>query len=83
MRRDLQALAGILNFIIPFEVVSAIGLVFALENIVEAYVTTGTIPMIWVQVYVVFIVLVGVVRLATADEEEMEELEDDFDELRD
>ena len=83
MREELEAVAGIVNFIIPADVVLAIGIVFALENVVEAYVTSGTVPMEWVWIYLAGVVVLGVIRFVTADEEEMDELEDDLDELRD
>lgn len=83
MREDLEAVAGIVNFIIPVDVVLAIGIVFALENVVESYVTSGTIAMEWVWIYLAGVVVLGVIRLVTADEEEMDELEDDLDELTD
>lgn len=83
MREELEAVAGIVNFIIPVDVVLAIGIVFALENVVEAYVTSGTVPMEWVWIYLAGVIVLGVIRFVTADEEEMDELEDDLDELRD
>lgn len=83
MKDNFQAILGIVDFIIPFEVVSALGLVFTAENILEAYVTTGEIPMVWVWLYLVFVVAIGIVRLATANEEEIDVLEDDLEELTD
>ena len=77
----LQAVAGVLDFVVPFDVLSAVGLVFALENIVEAYITTGTIPAEWAAIYVAFAVVVGVVRYLSADDEEVAGFEEDLDEL--
>jgi len=82
-RENLKAIAGVLNFFIPFEVVSGIGLVFAMENVVDAWLTTGTVPMIWVYVYIVFALGIGLVTYLSADEEELEELSDDLDEIAD
>lgn len=82
MKDNLQAVLGILDFIIPFEVVAAVGLVFAAENIVDSFVTTGEIPIVWVQVYIIVIIIIAGVRYLTADENEIEDLEDDIDEIK-
>lgn len=82
MKDNFQAILGILDFIIPFEVVAAVGLVFAAENIVESYVTTGEIPIVWLQVYVVVILIVAGARYLAADDDEIEDLEDDIDEIK-
>jgi len=73
----------VLNFFVPFEVVSGIGLVFTMENIVDAWLSTGEVPMIWLQVYIVFALEIGVVTYLSADEEALEELADDLDEITD
>lgn len=82
MKDDLEAILGILDFIIPFEVVAAVGLVFAAENIVEAYIATGKVPIVWVQVYAVVVIVLAIVRYLSANEEELEDLEDDIDEIK-
>lgn len=76
---DVGAFVDILNFFVPFEVVSGVGLIFAMENIVEAWLETGQVPVIWIYVYIVFALGIGVVRYYTADESELDELEDDLD----
>jgi len=83
MRQKLDAVLEILDFFIPFEVLSGVGLVFAAENIADAYITTGTVPMVWIKVYVVFIVFIGIGRYASASSDEREELSDELDELVD
>ena len=81
MLDKLDAFIEIVDFFIPFEVLSGIGLVFAAENIVEAWLMSGSIPMVWVYIYLVFITLIGVGRYFSADDDELDELSDDFDEL--
>lgn len=81
LRENVEAVAGVLNFFVPFEVVSGIGLVFAMENIVDAWLSTGEVPMIWVQIYLVFAAGIGVITYLSADEEELEELADDLEEI--
>jgi len=83
LRKNVEAVAGVLNFFVPFEVVSGIGLVFTMENIVDAWLSTGEVPMIWLQVYIVFALEIGVVTYLSADEEALEELADDLDEITD
>jgi len=81
LREEVEAIAGVLNFFIPFEVVSGIGLVFAMENIVDSWLATGEVPMIWLQIYLVFAIGIGIITYLGADEDELEELADDLEEI--
>lgn len=83
MRERVKGVLGIIDFIIPFEVITAVGLVFAAENIVESYLETGQIPLIWLEVYAVIVLLMAAGRILTANEEEIDELEDDYEDLTD
>jgi hypothetical protein len=83
MRDELKAIFGIVDFVIPFEVLSAVGLVFTMENILESFLTTGSVEMMWVYLYFVFVVIIAVFRLVSADEGEIDELVDDITELSD
>lgn len=83
VRETVEAIVGVVDFFIPFEVVSGVGLIFAMENILESWLSTGHVPMVWIQVYIVFAVGIGAIRYLSADDEDLEDLADDVDEITD
>lgn len=80
-----DALTDILNFFIPAEVLSAVLLVFTMENVLDhlftSLVPSGAGGATWVVVYVLSVIAISGLNYATADEEEREELGDDLDDL--
>lgn len=81
--KRLSSLAGILDFFIPAEVLSAVLLVFTMENVLNyafsAYIPSEFEVFGWVTVYVLGVLVVSALNYATADEEELDDLSDDFD----
>ena len=83
--KKINSLAGILDFFIPAEVLSAVLLVFTMENILN-YAFLNYIPaefeaVGWMAVYLIGIASVSILNYVTADEEELEDLDEDFDQL--
>lgn len=81
----LDAVAGILDFFIPAEVLSAVLLVFTMENILDAlfssFVPTKFRAVGWIMVYILGIIAVSGLNYVSADAEDREELDDDLDDL--
>jgi hypothetical protein len=79
----LSSLAGILNFFIPAEVLSAVLLVFTMENLLDQtfsmFIPSEYEAFGWVTVYVVGIIAVSALNYVTADEDELDDLSDDLD----
>lgn len=81
----IDAVAGIVDFFIPAEVISSVLLVFTMENILN-YAFSQFVPgnaeiAGWLTVYLLGIGAVGLFNYITADEDELEDLENDFDDL--
>lgn len=81
----LNALLGIIGFFIPAEVLSAVLLVFAMENVLDAafqmYVPDGAGAGAWLAIYVGGVIAVSVMNYAGATEEEREDLSENIDDL--
>jgi hypothetical protein len=81
----LNALLGIIGFFIPAEVLSAVLLVFAMENVLDelfqAYVPEAAGASVWIALYVVGICAISLMNYLSATDEELEDLSDDFDDL--
>jgi hypothetical protein len=79
----LRSLAGILDFFIPAEVLSAVLLVFTMENILDhafaEFVPASFEAAGWVAVYLLGVLAISGLNYATANEEELEDLSDDLD----
>lgn len=75
----LRALLRALDFFVPMDVLLAVFMVFALENIVDALV--GDVGLhVWIVLYMVGVVMLGVAHYFSADEDERDEFEEDVDE---
>lgn len=83
----LRALLRVIDFFIPVDVLSAVLLVFAMENVLEYYFTIyvgeSATGQAWLVVYVLGLLLVAALNVLSADAEEIDELEDDVDDLLD
>jgi hypothetical protein len=81
----LRAVLGIADFFVPADVLSSVLLVFTMENILDqlfsTYVPAGLQTEAWVAIYLIGALVVSGFNYATAGEEELEELSDDFDDL--
>lgn len=81
----LRSLAGIFDFFIPAEVLSSVLLVFTMENVLDhafsAYVPSDLETAGWIAVYLIGAGVISGLNYATADEEELEDLNDDLDDL--
>lgn len=81
----ISSLAGILDFFIPAEVLSAVLLVFAMENILD-YLFTAHFPAEyeafgWLSIYLLGVVSISILNYMTATEDDLEELNEDIDNL--
>lgn len=85
MRNSIEAALGILGFFIPAEVVSAVLLVFTMENVLDYLFTTHIPPNFsvfgWVAVYLIGTLSISIVNYYTATDEEREELSEDLSDL--
>lgn len=78
---DIDAILRLIDHFLPLDVISSVFLVFALENVMEL--TLGEIGLVgWITVYVVGIVVVSALNLVSADEEEIEDIREDIDDVR-
>jgi hypothetical protein len=81
----LNAFLGILNFFIPAEVLSAVLLVFTMENIFDytfsTYIPSEFQGLGWVIVYFIGVVSISALNYATADADELADLSDDLDDF--
>lgn len=76
----IRALFQVIDFFLPTDVLLAVFMVFALENIV-AQIVGDVGVVVWLALYVVGTAILGLTRYLSADEEEMEDLQEDFDDL--
>lgn len=75
-----RALVRILDFFIPLEVLSSVLMVFVAENILDSLV--GSIGLYgWLTIYLVGVLVVSGLRYVSADDDELDELEDDLEDL--
>lgn len=75
-----RALVRILDFFIPLEVLSSVLMVFVAENILDSLV--GPIGLYgWLTIYLVGVLVVSGLRYVSADDDELDELEDDLEDL--
>jgi hypothetical protein len=83
--QKLRSLAGVVDFFVPAEVLSAVLLVFTMENILDhlfaSFVPSGLETIGWVVVYILGISAVSGLNYITADEEKREDLSDDLEDL--
>lgn len=83
---NLRALLRVIDFFIPIEVLSAVLMVFALENVIDYYFTLYVpehlMGRAWLAVYIVGLLIIAGLNLAAADEDELDELEEDVIDLR-
>ena len=81
---DYRAIIRVVDFFVPMDVFTAVFVVFALENVADyyfsLYVPDGLSGPMWLGIAVVALALLN---LASADEEEMDELEEDLEDIRD
>lgn len=83
---DSQAIIRVLDFFVPVDVLSAVLLVFAMENVLESYVTTyvdQTSGLFWLGVYICGLLLVALLNYVSADDHERAELGADVDDVFD
>ena len=81
----LRALAGILNFFIPAEVLSAVLLVFTMENVLD-FLFSEFVPKSlqgagWILIYLIGVVFISALNYTTANDEEIEDFNDDLDDF--
>lgn len=79
---NLRALLRIIDFFIPVDVFTAVFVVFALENVANhyfsLYVPDGFSGPAWL---VIAIIAMAFLNIASADDEEMDGLEEDIDDV--
>lgn len=82
---DFRAFLRVIDFFVPMEVLSAVFLIFALENVIDIVVSIHlpeASPLgVWVAIYLIGVLVMGLANYYSADEEELEELGDDLEEL--
>lgn len=80
-----SAIAGVLDFFVPAEVLSAVLLVFTMENVLDYLFSTYVPPDLqgagWIAIYAVGVLAISGLNYLTADEDEREDLGDDLDQL--
>jgi hypothetical protein len=81
----LRSLAGIFDFFFPADVLSSVLLIFTMENVLDyaisSYIPEGFGPLSWLAVYVLGVGVISALNYATADEDELEDLEDDLEDF--
>ena len=79
----LGSLAGIIDFFVPAEVLSAVVLVFTMENILDhafaTFIPEDFAALGWVAIYLLGTLLVSGLNYASADEKELDDLSDDLE----
>lgn len=79
-RSRFRALLDVLDFFVPLEVLTSVFLVFVGEMIFEEVVGEVSLVILLV-IYLSGIVLTSALRYLTANEDELDDLEDDLDDL--
>lgn len=81
----LRSFLGVIDFFIPSEVLSAVLLVFTMENVLDYLFSTYVPPELWgygwVVVYVFGVAFISALNYLTADSDELDDLSDDLDGL--
>jgi len=79
---DIRALLRVIDHFIPIDVLTAVFVVFSLENVTDHYFSLYVPQELSGPVWLV-IALIGMamLNLASADDEEIDELEEDIDEF--
>lgn len=79
---NLRALLRVIDFFVPVDVFTAVFVVFALENVADyyfsLYIPDGLSGPVWLVIAVIGLALLN---LASADAEELDELEDDLEDI--
>jgi hypothetical protein len=76
---NLRAILRVIDHFVPLDVLTSVLVVFSLENLIDSYVSSLSVSSeIWILMAVFGLV---VLNLASMDEEEMDELEDDFEDI--
>lgn len=85
MREKLSAVAGIIDFFIPADVLTAVLLVFTLENVLDQLFSTHVPPKYeavgWFLVYALGVISIGVINYVSAEDDEREDLTDDLEDI--
>ena len=80
-----DSLIGIFDFFIPSDVLSSVLLVFAMENLLDygfnSYIPATFQTLSWILIYIFGLVAISVINYKTADEDELDELNDDLNAL--
>lgn len=80
----IQKLLQVIDFIVPFDVLIAVVVVFSLENYVDhavqQYAPTAP-PELWLLFAGVGLILFGLFRYVTATDDEFDELEDELEDI--
>lgn len=83
---DWRAALRVCEFFVPAEVLMAVLMVFALENVVDAlfalFVPDGATAVAYAAIYLLAAAGFGAYNLLTADAEEIDELDADLDDVR-
>lgn len=82
---NFRALLRVFDFFIPIEVMSAVLMVFALENVLgyyfETYVAAEHTALAWGLVYLIGAGTISAINLLTAEEDDLEDLSEDIEDL--
>lgn len=89
MAPDWRSLLRVVDFFLPLDIITAVvagGLaVFAVENLLDAYIRTH-VPeqhwnVVWFLVAVSGVIILSLFNLMSADKEEIDELEEEIDDV--
>ena len=82
---DIRAFFGVINFFVPFELVSAVLMVFTLENVLDRifvqYIPSKYALPFWLTFYLLGVIVIGAANLFGSDDEELEELANYLEDL--
>lgn len=76
----LRSLIRVIDFFVPLEVLTSVFLIFVGELIFEKVVGSVSLPTLF-GIYLTGIALTSALRYLSADEDEIDDLENDFDDL--
>lgn len=80
---NFRAIIRIIDFFIPFNIITAVFVVFALENVVSHYFALYIPPRFSGPAWIIIAILgLALMNIASADEEEIDELEEDIEDIR-